>query len=182
MPNSFSATHIASVRTASHALHTIPRLTSVLALPLIIFMRSVRVQQNAAIVLLFSQLLLILLGGPMMVQCQGTNDHAAIELAHANPCADLATGNSIATNKIDSLYSTPATLATNDCVDTPLTLTMVLRHDERSSLEALPVLLTYQIAELPDLSVSAFGVSDTPTHIFSPDSAESLARNVILLI
>lgn len=136
--------------------------------------------------MLFSQLLLVMLGGPLLVQCQGTNDHAAIELAHANPCDDDGTNESLsdanATLAIADPHSATESYTTSDCVDTSLTKTTVLRLEDRSSLETLPILRTYQIAELPEIPAPALGESDAPVHVFSPDSPESLARNVILLI
>ncbi len=136
--------------------------------------------------MLFSQLLLVMLGGPLLVQCEGTNDHAAIELAHANPCDDHETTESLsdAIATLTGVNPYPATEShtTSDCVDTSLTKAMVLRLEERSSSDALPVLRTYQIAVLPEIPAPVLRVSDSFVHVFSPDSPESLARNVFLLI
>lgn len=142
-----------------------------------------RLQLMTAMILLYSQLLLVVVGGPWMVKCQAANDHVAIELAHATPCddagVDVSVRDAIATLTTTAPNSTPGSFTTSDCVDTSLTQPTVLRQEDRSSLEAMPLMLTYQIAELP---APAFGVSDAPSHVFSPDSPESLARNVILLI
>lgn len=131
--------------------------------------------------MLFSQLLLVMLGGPLMVQCQMANGHSVIELAHANPCDDSATDVS-PTQVIATSASSPGSFTAEDCVDTSLAQQPVLRQDDRVALDAIPISLDYQVAELPEIPAPAFRASDSLIHLSSPDSAESLARSVILLI
>lgn len=145
------------------------------------------VYQTTAIALLLSQVLLAVVGGPLLVQCRGTNDHAAIELAH-NACDDTANdallSRAIATTMpaVESA-ALPEQLTTDGhCVDTPLAQPPVRPQDNRAVLAAIPALWAYQIAELPELHPAAPGACRVCVPVFQPDSAESLARSVVLLI
>jgi hypothetical protein len=124
-------------------------------------------------VLLFSQLLLLVVGGPLMVLCEGADGHQAVELAHNNPCEVgeplLRDGDVVKASR----------LAPEDCVDTSLALPPVLRHDDRISVPTTPIALSYFIVEFSDkprLTPRA------TAHFVSPDSPEALARSVVLLI
>jgi hypothetical protein len=110
-----------------------------------------------------------------MVQCQGADDHIAIEIAHLKPCdeSEPALSNSVAVNA-----STFDQLDTRQCVDTDLFQPPV-HPEQRYVLALVPFFCTRHIAELPETPLP---VCRAPAYIFSPDSAESLARNVILLI
>ena len=130
-------------------------------------------QQTTAIMLLFSQLLLLLMGGPLMVQCEGAGGHQAVELAHNSPCE----GGDEASREADVLKAPQ--LSPEDCVDTPLAQPPVPRQDDRPSFQTIPVLLAYHQVE-PDQTPRP--ICRAPLHISSPDSPESLARSVILLI
>lgn len=133
--------------------------------------------QSITVVFLLSQILLVLVvGNPVMVQCQGANNHVAIELAHAKPCQDAGfmLQNSNAT---DALIA--GQMSVSECVDTSLTQQPVLHQGNRFLLAALPVLFAFQVDQLPAMPVRVY---QSPAHFLSPDSSESLAHNVILLI
>jgi hypothetical protein len=130
-------------------------------------------QQTTAIVLLFSQLLLMMMGGPLMVQCEGADGHQAVELAHDSPCE----GGDEASRDGDVLKTSQ--LSPEDCVDTPLAQPPVPRQDDRPSFKMIPVVLTYHQID-PDQTPRP--TCRVPLHISSPDSPESLARSVVLLI
>lgn len=84
---------------------------------------------------------------------------------------------------IADTYATPESITTSDCVDTSLLQATVFRQEDRSSLsEAMPLLWAFQVAELPEFPAPTCGLFDVSTHVFSPDSAETLARTTILLI
>lgn len=133
--------------------------------------------------MLFSQLWLVFLGGPMLVRCQqGGGEHQAIELAHTNPCGDE---DPTLPNDWVLRASTPDLVSDERCVDTALSLPVVLRQEVRPSFETALVLLAYEIAVLPDFAGAKSHVSVVfkgSLHISSPDSPESLARSVMLLI
>ncbi len=132
--------------------------------------------RTTAIVLLCSQLVVAVIGGPLMVQCQGADDHIAIEIAHLIPCekSGLALSNNVVLSA-----STFDQLDTRQCVDTNLFQPPVVHQEQRYVLALVPFSCTRHIAELPEAPLP---VCRAPAYIFSPDSAESLARSVILLI
>ncbi len=115
-----------------------------------------------------------------MVQCKGMGDHAAIELAH-NTCDDSGTDR-LLEKVIATATPAPGSFTAEDCVDTSLVQPPMLRQEDRTALAATPILLTYQIAELPELCVTSPGLSQVSIPVFRPDSAESLARSIFLLI
>tara|TARA_B100000683_G_scaffold194024_1_gene187092 strand:+ start:449 stop:844 length:396 start_codon:yes stop_codon:yes gene_type:complete len=129
-----------------------------------------------AIVLMCSQLLVAAIAGPLMVQCEGGNDHVAIEIAHSKPCDKSGPALS---NRVTVNASAFDQLDVRPCVDTNLDQPPVMHPEQRSVLALVPVFHTRHIAELPEAPLPVCGV---PAYIFSPDSAKSLARNVILLI
>ncbi len=145
--------------------------------------------QTTVVILLFSQLWLLIVGGPFLVQCQepgrlGGGEHQAIELAHIKSCGD---DDSALSEDLMIPASTPDLVSSERCVDTPLSSPVVLRQEDRSSFENVPVLLAYQVAVLPDLAeaqphISGASGSGDPAHISSPDSPESLVHSIILLI
>jgi len=112
-----------------------------------------------------------------MVQCEEPDGYKAIELAHVSLCDE--NGFAISDGEAAIIRSTPKQWSAGQCVDIALIPPPVLRQENRSSFAAFPVLLTYQIAELPEAQVH---IAKAPAHLSSPSSPEFLARSVILLI
>lgn len=117
------------------------------------------------------------MGSPLLVVCEAAGGHEAVELVHDIPCEDSDLAFSI---RESSDSHEAVQMSTEQCVDTPLTPPPVLRQDDRPAFSSIPVVFayvsTFDVAELPRRCPHA------PRHVFSPDSPESLARSVILLI
>jgi hypothetical protein len=129
------------------------------------------------LVVLFSQLLLLAIGGPFVVICEAAGGHEMVELAHSTPCDD-----SEATYSNRESYDAHESLqfATEYCVDTPVTQPPVLRQDDRPVFQPIPAVIAYfSIFDAVEVSLR---IPQALAYVFSPDSPESLARSVILLI
>ena len=117
------------------------------------------------------------MGGHLMVVCEAANGHEVVELAHNNSCEDSGATYS---NRESSGAHESFQIATEYCVDTPLTRPPVLRQDDRPIFQSFPIVLTY--SSMFDAVAVPRRIPQAPVHLSSPDSPEAMARSIILLI
>ena len=122
-------------------------------------------------VLLFGQLVAFTFGS-FLVHCQDGHGHHAIEVAHVGSCPS----NGSATDNDDLVV---AESDGGGCVDVPVGLPVVVTRRNHRVAAPAPVCVVHRAAQPPQNLLPAF---TTSSHVASPDSAMSLARNVILLI
>lgn len=122
-----------------------------------------------ALVLLFTQVIGVAVGGSLMVRCLGADGHDAVEwgmLAHCDSGDSEATG---AAPVGDSL-------APSGCTDALLAEPLVLRPEQQRFDVAPPVPVAYVVRVMPD---SRFGLVPPPAFLRLPVSPHPSA---VLLI
>ncbi len=123
-------------------------------------------------VCLLGHFIAMVVGTPFFVHCDGANGHISIEVAHVESCGDASAN--LGAASFDLQFNT------NSCVDQSLGQIVTLRYEERSGRNLLPVAAVFNRIARPHMPVFISMVLPRATSL--PDSASSLARNVILLI
>ena len=132
-------------------------------------------------VLLVGQVVLSAVGGPLLVRCESGMDgeHAAIELAHADPCHD---GDPAPPQSRASDAATRDVSGVGGCVDTALAFHPVLREGQRPEVAATPLWPVHPAIGWPTLRGVAAPTLLPPARFLSPDTHGLPTRRVILLI
>ena len=129
------------------------------------------------LVALFSQLLLLLGGGPLIVQCQGADGHREIEVAHVGPCGEESSPDSECDGGVASKAGLEWTHG--GCVDTGMEQPPVLSQKDRVASLPAALLRAYHGLDGGD---ARFCVARAGFHVSSPGLAAGVDRGVILLI
>lgn len=118
------------------------------------------------------------LAGSVLVRCETLDGRETTQIAHHQTCS--CGGHGPATSLLNRDTPTgPAIFHSGHCTDAPLDSTLVTRQNTQTFQVDTGVTALLWIIDVPD-AIKA--TSPAPPPHLSPDSAESLARNTILLI